>query len=442
MPARTDRRSRGLVARARAASRSIEALVAMRRPDRRSCSVSTRCSTRPTSSRSRRRTSPRPSSPRASAIYEVSRLIRQARVGQLFFGNAILPIANNSAGRRRRSPTSRESRTTSARAPTSIGVRGILLRRQVRLDDGRRDLQRELRHDDRDDGDDPLDLASTESSNFAPGTAPSIAIQDASLLLRGRRRLARDRDDRRRALPRSRCTTSGSSTPTGTWYTQTADTFTFSMNPQDAGAQQATTRRARGAPALDKPFAGGRRRRDPLLRRRGPGGRARAHRRHASRRSREAMFDPTSGQLRHPASRRRGRGLPGRLRRRRHRRRARPTRGSRRRRSTRPRSTRTSGWATSRPRSRRTLPLSATDPKHVDAFIDTSIPSGPPNPALATPALRARSGCRSSSSRRIPDFNYDGRARAGSRSSTPPPCPSRRRRAGPTGGGSSRSPSR
>ena len=31
-------------------------------------------------------------------IYELSRVIRQARVGGLFIGNAVLPIANNIAG--------------------------------------------------------------------------------------------------------------------------------------------------------------------------------------------------------------------------------------------------------------------------------------------------------------------------------------------------------
>src|SRR5437867_12854354 len=31
-------------------------------------------------------------------IFEVSRLIREARVGQLYYGNAILPVTNNSPG--------------------------------------------------------------------------------------------------------------------------------------------------------------------------------------------------------------------------------------------------------------------------------------------------------------------------------------------------------
>ncbi|HEX9148063.1 MAG TPA: PilW family protein, partial [Thermoanaerobaculia bacterium] len=35
------------------------------------------------------------------------------------------------------------------------------------------------------------------------------------------------------------------------------------------------------------------------------------------------------------------------------------------------------------------LVISATDPKRVDAFLDTTIPSGSPNPAPATPALRS-----------------------------------------------------
>src|SRR6266545_2069551 len=31
-------------------------------------------------------------------IYEVSKIIRQARVGQLYYGNAVLPVVNNAPG--------------------------------------------------------------------------------------------------------------------------------------------------------------------------------------------------------------------------------------------------------------------------------------------------------------------------------------------------------
>jgi hypothetical protein len=43
---------------------------------------------------------------------------------------------------------------------------------------------------------------------------------------------------------------------TGTWYTQTADTFTFTMNPQDSGAQKLNAAPG-GAPALEQAYAGG-----------------------------------------------------------------------------------------------------------------------------------------------------------------------------------------
>jgi hypothetical protein len=53
------------------------------------------------------------------------------------------------------------------------------------------------------------------------------------------------------------------------------------------------------------------------------------------------------------------------------------------------------------------LVISATDPRRVDAFLDTTIPSGPPNPALATPALRSiwLSLVVKASD---PDFKYEG----------------------------------
>jgi hypothetical protein len=53
------------------------------------------------------------------------------------------------------------------------------------------------------------------------------------------------------------------------------------------------------------------------------------------------------------------------------------------------------------------LLVSSTDPKVVDAFLDTSIASGPPNPALATPALRSV-WLSLVVKATDPDFKYDG----------------------------------
>jgi hypothetical protein len=58
------------------------------------------------------------------------------------------------------------------------------------------------------------------------------------------------------------------------------------------------------------------------------------------------------------------------------------------------------------------LPLSVADPKRVDAFLDTSIDSGPPNPSLATPALRSV-WLSLVVKATDPDFKYDGPGAAG-----------------------------
>src|SRR5437867_9805153 len=59
-------------------------------------------------------------------IYEVSRLIRQARVGQLYYGNAVLPVANNAPGGT--SLTDLSGAAHYIRKGTDvIAVRGILL---------------------------------------------------------------------------------------------------------------------------------------------------------------------------------------------------------------------------------------------------------------------------------------------------------------------------
>ena len=90
-------------------------------------------------------------------IYELSRIIRQGRVGGLFVGNAILPVNNNIAG----GTSLRDLSRHPALHPGRYGRHrraGHPVRRQVRADDGRRDVRRELRDDDGDDDHDPRDV--------------------------------------------------------------------------------------------------------------------------------------------------------------------------------------------------------------------------------------------------------------------------------------------
>jgi hypothetical protein len=173
---------------------------------------------------------------------------------------------------------------------------------------------------------------------------------------------------------------------TGNWYTQTADTFTFTMDPQDSGAQKLNAGSG-GAPALEKPYAGGPVDDILFFVDEGPvdatSSTADTHPSLA-----QAVYDPSSGnwdiqplvdevedfQVAYGVD-----GISG----------IAPDRGIS------PASVDTSAvnsdeWVGNvATEIQSSLVLSATDPKRVDAFLDTSIPSGPPNPALATPALRS-----------------------------------------------------
>src|SRR5687768_3442845 len=68
-------------------------------------------------------------------IYEVSRMIRQARTGQLYYGNAILPVVNNSPGGAFLTDLSGGAHYV-RRGTDVIGVRGILLGDRYALTSG------------------------------------------------------------------------------------------------------------------------------------------------------------------------------------------------------------------------------------------------------------------------------------------------------------------
>jgi type IV pilus assembly PilW-like protein/pilin/secretion family protein with methylation motif len=334
-------------------------------------------------------------------IYEVSKIIRQARVGQLYYGSAVLPIVNNAPGGT--SLTDLSSGVHYIRKGTDvIGIRGILLAERYSMTSGdvtcngtcnsSSSMLVTIRS-----------IANNGVVNYASGTTPSIAQRSRpfyfvavdgstqSVTIGGKPYL----------IPLYYV---GLVDTAGTWYTQTADTFTFSMNPQDAGARKYNATSA-GAPALEKPYAGGAV--DEVLFFVDEGvadGSGSANDTHPS--LAQAIYDPSSGnydvqplvdevedfQVAYGVD-----GIAG----------VAPDRGIS------PAVVNTTAvnldeWvgnvATEVSGS---LVMSSTDPKHIDAFIDTSIASGPPNPALATPALRAvwLSLVVKSSD---PDIRYDG----------------------------------
>jgi Tfp pilus assembly protein PilV len=316
-------------------------------------------------------------------IYEVSKVIRQARVGQLYYGNAILPVVNNAPGGT--SLTDLSGGAHYIRKGTDvIGVRGILLADRYAMTTG------DVTCSGTCNASSVMSVTIRATArngvvNYASGSTPSIANRTRpfyfvaadggtqSITIAGKPYL----------IPLYYV---GLVDTTGTWYTQTADTFTFTINPQDAGARKFNASTG-GAPALEKPYAGGAV--DEIryfVDEGGTDGTGSTADTHPS--LAQAVYDASTGnwdiqpivdevedfQVAYGVD-----GITG----------ATPDRGIS------PGAVNASAanldeWVGNVANEVQTsLVISTSDPKHVDAFIDTSIASGPPNPALATPALRA-----------------------------------------------------
>src|SRR5512138_3536746 len=316
-------------------------------------------------------------------IYELSRLIRQARVGQLYYGNAILPVTNNAPGGTSLTDTNGVAHYI-RQGTDVISVRGILLGDRYSLTSG------DVTCNGTCNASSVMSVtiratANNGVVNYPSGTLPSIASHTRPFYF-----VVADGTTQAIAAGTQLYLAAlyyvGLVDTTGTWYTNTANTFTFTMNPQDAGAQRFNASSS-GAPALQKPYAGGAVDELIFFVDEGPsnatGSALDTHPTLA-----EAAFDPASGrydiqplvdevedfQVAYGVD-----GISGTT----------PDRGIS------PAVIDSSAvnrdeWVGNvATEVSTTLTLSSSDPKRVDAFLDTTIPSGPPNPALATPSLRS-----------------------------------------------------
>ncbi|HSE62313.1 MAG TPA: PilW family protein [Thermoanaerobaculia bacterium] len=186
-------------------------------------------------------------------VSEVTRVVRQGRVGGLFIANAILPIENNSAGGV--SFTDISGVPHFVRKGTDvIGVRGIISGDKYGVATGDVTCGGSCATTNAM----TVTIRATSSSgvvNFAPDTLPSMASKTRPFYF-----VVADGS--------SEMLTTGVGTylvpvyyvglvdTTGTWYTQTSDTFTFVMDPTDEGARKLTAA-APTAAAMDKPFSAG-----------------------------------------------------------------------------------------------------------------------------------------------------------------------------------------
>src|SRR5512143_1993787 len=188
-------------------------------------------------------------------ISEVTRVIRQGRVGGLFIANAILPIANNIGGGTTLTDTNGTPHYVRAGTDV-IGVRGIISGDKYGLGTGDVTCAGSCATTNAM----TVTIRATSSSgvvNFVSPNAPSIAGKKSPFYF-----VVADGS--------TEMMTTGVGTylvpvyyvgrvnanSSGTWYTLTTDQFTFTMDPQDSDARNLAAQ-APSASALDKPFSGG-----------------------------------------------------------------------------------------------------------------------------------------------------------------------------------------
>lgn len=171
-----------------------------------------------------------------ASMLELTRVVRQARAGQLFFANAILPIANNSPGGTFLPDLSGAPHYV-RKGTDVLAVRGVVLGDRYSLTSGDVTCGSILCS-----ANTPMTVTihSTANNgvvNYRSGEAPSFATRTRPFyfaVLYG-------------TLQTVTIANTGFLIPlyyvgrvdtTGNWYTKTADTFTFTMDPRDEGARQ------------------------------------------------------------------------------------------------------------------------------------------------------------------------------------------------------------
>ena len=318
-----------------------------------------------------------------AGLQELVRIVRQARAGQLYYASAILPVANNAAGGQALTDTS-GIRHFIRKGTDVLRVRGIIFGDEYALTEG------DVVCSGSCDGSSlmTVTIRATANSgvvNFAPGSLPALASRTRPFYF-----VIADSASQTVSVGSYLYLVPlyyvGRVNTTGAWYASTATTFSFTMNPQDAGAR-AFNAASGGAPALQKPFLSGAIDDVTVFVDEGAadatGSRADTHPVLSA-----ALLDPATGafdvsplvgeaedfQVAYGID-----GADG----------SAPDRGIS------PSAFDNSGagrdeWVGNvAGEIENSLPVSTTGTVRVEAFIDGTIASGPPNPSLATPALRS-----------------------------------------------------
>ena len=186
-------------------------------------------------------------------IYELSRVVRQARVGGLFIGNAVLPIANNIAGGTNLTDLSGSAHYI-RKGTDVLGVRGIFSGDKYYFAAG--DITCTGSCATTTSMSVTIHATSTGGvSNFASGSAPSLINRTRPfyfVVAAGQNELV-PVGSKQYLIPTY---VVGYVNTAGTWYTQTATTFAFVMDPQNSGAKKLDASTS-VASSVDKPFSGG-----------------------------------------------------------------------------------------------------------------------------------------------------------------------------------------
>ena len=169
-------------------------------------------------------------------ISELSRIIRQSRVGALYFGNAVLPIANNIAGGTFYTDSKDNSHHFIRNGTDVIEVRGVIQGDKYVLDEGGVTCSGGCDTTTQITVTIPA-TASLGKVNFPTGSTPSLAAKTKPFYF-----VVQDGENQQVAVGGSTYLVPiyvvGLVNPTASWFTTTSTTFTFKMNPQDAGAQK------------------------------------------------------------------------------------------------------------------------------------------------------------------------------------------------------------
>jgi len=193
-------------------------------------------------------------------IYEVARIIRQARVGQLYYGNAVLPIYDNAPSGK----TVKDIGGTEhiIREGTDVvEVRGVILGDKFAITGG------DVTCSGSCDGTSQMTIIVRSTAfngvlNYPAGQKPSIATKTRPFyLVVGDSSTQPVNVSGKTYLVPLYYVGLVNANGSGTWYTYdssgTISTFTFSMNPSNLGAKVLNATAGGGAPTLSNPFVCG-----------------------------------------------------------------------------------------------------------------------------------------------------------------------------------------